>query len=91
MLRVLLKRAAAKGTRTVARVPVRMMGGGGGDHHAPNLPPFARQQPPTGKVRTLAFLYMPHLILTKFSPLQLIGPRRVGVDLGRYRCSRDVH
>lgn len=59
MLRVLLTRAAAKGTRTVARVPVRMMGGGGGDHHAPNLPPFGRQQPPTGKVRSPYLPFVP--------------------------------
>jgi hypothetical protein len=30
---------------------LRCMGGGGDhDHHGPNLPPFARLRPPTGKV-----------------------------------------
>ena len=69
MLRVLLTRAAAKGTRsTVARVPVRLMGGGGGDHHSPNLPPFGRQQPPTGKVRSPYLLYAYSIALNCLSP-----------------------
>jgi hypothetical protein len=33
---------------------VRFMGGGG-DHHGPLMPPFARRRPPTGSVRFSLF------------------------------------
>ena len=63
--------------------------GGGGDHHGPMMPPFARLAPPTETVKN-EFKKSPisfkKIKLTCRSLTTFIDPRGGGISLGRFRC-----